>query len=71
MKKTTKPKKIEKIIHIHAKCNAFEIHENLPQEKALSKLLSIKDMFLWSKKKPGYEFDKLSVKTGVFNPTLF
>lgn len=60
---------MKKIIHIHAKCGVFEIFEQVPEGKAVSRLESIKKRFLkvshWS------NAGKLVVNTCLVNPTLF
>jgi len=56
---------MEKMIHIHAKCDQFEIFEIVPEKKCVQRLKTIRDMF-----KNRYS-DKLVVKTQIHNPTLF
>ncbi len=72
-----------KIIHIHAKCDQFEIFEQLPENKAVARLRLIKKMFNYTGdlitvgtknlgfKKIRNDSDKLIVKTKLVNPTLF
>ena len=67
---------MEKIIHIHAKCDAFEIFEQVSEKKSVSRLRTIKNMFnstdrfggLNSKRSFRVNEDKLVVKTCVVNP---
>lgn len=59
----------QKIIHIHAKCDAFEFYEQIPENKAVQRLNTIKRNFLWSAQRSD-KTDSLSVKTRVVNPEL-
>jgi hypothetical protein len=59
---------MEKIIHIHAKCRAFEIFEQVPEKKAVRRLNSIRNNFTHLKKRIQFSDDSLSVKTIVVNP---
>lgn len=61
---------MSKIIHIHAKCNAFEIFEQVVESKAVYRLNRIKSMFLFAKNRNKMIDDKLKVKTVVVNPEL-
>lgn len=64
----TKNKQMEKFIHIHAKCTAFEIFEQVAERKAVRRLTSIRENFMALKRR--HNSDKLSVKTIVVNPEL-
>ena len=58
-----------KYIHIHAKCNSFEIFEQVSESKAVRRLTTIRNNFLMLKRhREGG--DNLSVKTRVVNPEL-
>lgn len=57
---------MEKQIHIHAKCPAFEIFEIVPESKAVSRLSRIKKTFTENPRFGG----NLVVKTVVINPEL-
>lgn len=59
----------KRLIHIHAKCNAFEVFEVVPEKKAVSRLNRIKRNFIFAQ---GHFLtsDHLVVKTGVVNPEL-
>lgn len=65
------------IIRIQAKCDAFEIDEQIDESKVLKRLQSIKNIFLYKKTKRllGRKIyigsDKLSVTTTIINPKLF
>jgi len=61
---------MEKFIHIHAKCNAFEIYEQVPEVKAVNRLIRIRNSFKWANGRPNNINDKLVVKTLVVNPEL-
>jgi hypothetical protein len=61
---------MERFIHIHAKCEAFEVFEQIPEGKAVNRLIKIRRNFEWSKNRTGFREDKLSVKTIVVNPEL-
>jgi len=61
---------MEKFIHIHAKCEAFEIFEQVPEKKAELALKKIRNNFTWSKSRPNFFNDHLTVKTLVVNPEL-
>jgi len=39
-----------KYIHIHAKCNYFEIFEQVPEKKSVARLVRIRENYLWAKK---------------------
>jgi hypothetical protein len=58
-----------RIIHIHAKCSAFEFFEQLPENKAEGRLIDIRDGY----QKLNYhgKAENLIVKTALVNPTLF
>lgn len=63
------------LIHIKAVSPYFEVYEIIPENKAVMRLRKIRDNFLWYN--THYEFSsrfpnaKLTVKTCVYNPTLF
>lgn len=74
-----------KLIHIHAKCDAFEIFEVLPESKAVNRLIKIRENFTYIKergmtatqkrnrsrfRRPFLNTDNLIVKTRVVNPEL-
>lgn len=65
------------IIRIQAKCDAFEIDEQIEENKVLKRLESIRSFFLYKKvaqsnlKKYYIGSDKLTVTTSIINPTLF
>jgi len=59
---------MEKFIHIHAKCNAFEIFEQVPEKRAVQRLIKIRRNFEWSLNRREYREDHLTVKTIVVNP---
>ena len=59
-----------KFIHIHAKCEAFEIFEQVEEKKAVSRLIKIRNNFRWSRNRPSFGNDHLVVKTIVINPEL-
>lgn len=59
---------MKKIVHIHAKCNAFEIYEQIPEEKAVNRLIRIRRNFEWFKNRKGFIDDHLTVKTKLVNP---
>lgn len=59
---------MEKFIHIHAVCKAFEIHEQVKEEKAVQRLVKIRNNFLNLKQRPQNLDDKLTVKTILVNP---
>lgn len=61
---------MEKFIHIHAKCNAFEIFEQVPEKKAVQRLTRIRRNFEWCLNRPNGYLDHLTVKTIVVNPEL-
>lgn len=61
---------MEKFIHIHAKCNAFEIFEQVPEKKAELRLKKIRNNFIWSQSRSNFKDDHLVVKTIVVNPEL-
>jgi hypothetical protein len=62
-------------VHIHAECPYFSIFEIVPEKKAVSRLIQIKNQFLWYDTKSNMKLKpreaKLVVKTGIHNPTLF
>jgi hypothetical protein len=61
----------DKIIHIHAKCDAFEIWEQVPEKKAVQRLIKIRNNFKWwSNRGHPYDAGNLVVKTIVVNPEL-
>lgn len=61
--------KNEKIIHIHAKCKAFEFFEQIPEDKAVGRLIDIRDGF--DKLRASYGVKgKLVVNTKLVNPEL-
>ena len=58
-----------KYIHIHAKCNSFEIFEQVTEKKAVGRLRDIKTNFSALKQRWEHKFDdKLVVKTKLVNP---
>ena len=57
---------MEKIIHIHAKCEAFEIWEQVPEKRAVRRLINIRKNFTNLKNR--FRNDNLTVKTIVVNP---
>lgn len=59
---------MKSLIHIHAKCDQFEIFEVVPESKAVRRLVSIRNLFEESKVRL---IDKLNVKTIVINRPLF
>ena len=59
---------MEKIIHIHAKCEAFEIWEQVPEKRVVSRLINIRKNFVNLKKRTWFCNDKLTVNTIVVNP---
>lgn len=70
---------MEKLIHIHAKCNSFEIFEQVPERKAVQRLEVIKRMFLYGatfvrsgRRKIVFKNPNgtLRVKTCLVNPEL-
>lgn len=61
---------MERFIHIHAKCEAFEIFEQVPEKKAELALKKIRNNFIWSVARPRFKNDHLKVKTIVVNPEL-
>lgn len=73
-KNTSKQKQKSKVqetyIHIHAKCNFFEIHEQVMESKAIERLTSIREVYSTSKVN-WKEKGKLVVKTVVVNPKMF
>ena len=55
----------KQLIHIHAKCDKFEIFEIKPANKAVQRLIKIRDLFT------GLKYaGNLVVKTVVINPEL-
>lgn len=62
MSKKQKPE--QRIVHIHAKCDAFEVWEHIAENKAIRRLIQIRSY------KRLFE-DKLTVNTVVVNPTMF
>lgn len=61
-----------KNIHITAVCPFFEIHEIIPETKAIRRLSLIKKNYESMKNRAGNKHDgKLKVITGIHNPTLF
>jgi len=67
---------MKKIIRIQAKCNAFEIDDQIEESKTLARLKQIKSYFMHRKtakilNKLIYSgSDNLVVTTSVINPTL-
>lgn len=59
---------MEKIIHIHAKCEAFEIWEQVPEKRVVSRLINIRKNFVNLKNRTWFCNDKLTVNTIVVNP---
>lgn len=61
---------MEKFIHIHAVCKAFEIHEQVKESKAVSRLIKIRNNFTWSQNRGESTIpnDNLVVKTKLVNP---
>lgn len=59
---------MEKIIHIHAKCEAFEIFEQVPEKKAVRRLINIRANFKQLKNRTQFFDDILVVKTLLVNP---
>lgn len=66
---------MERLIHIHAKCDSFEIFEQLPEEKSFKRLEAIKKMFLYGgefvqfgRKKTFFPKGNLVVNTILVNP---
>lgn len=60
---------MEKYIHIHAKCQAFEIFELVSESNATKRLIQIRETFKSSREKFLSKFDdELSVKTKLVNP---
>ena len=59
---------MEKFIHIHAKCNAFEVFEQIPEKKAVQRLTQLRRNFEWSLNRQQFREDHLTVKTLVVNP---
>ena len=57
-----------KYIHIHAKCNAFEIFQQVPEKIAVNTLTKIRKNFLSLKRR--HIGDKLLVKILKVNPEL-
>ncbi len=39
--------KTKKLIHIHAKCDAFEIFEVVPENEAVNRLIGIRNNFIY------------------------
>lgn len=62
---------MKKYIHIHAKCQAFEIFELVEESKVIKRLKTIRDAFEFSRKKFMEKFDdNLWVSTIKVNPEL-
>ena len=62
---------MKKYIHIHAKCQAFEIFELVSESKATDRLIKIRETFKSSREKFISQFDdKLFVSTVKVNPEL-
>jgi len=57
---------MDKFIHIHAKCNAFEIHEQVKEKFAVRRLVNIRENFRILKRRN--VSDKLTVSTKLVNP---
>lgn len=51
--------KEKKYIHIHAKCNYFEIFEIVPESRSVERLIKIRNNYLWSKQHHGYFMPKI------------
>lgn len=62
--------KNKKLIHIHAKCDAFEIYEVVEEKRAVPRLQKIRNMAIWSENHRKASIGTLIVKTGVVNPEL-
>ena len=56
---------MKNMIHIHAKCDAFEFFELIPEKKAVARLNRIRVLF-----EDSYRGGKLVVNTIVVNPEL-
>lgn len=62
----------DKIVHIHAKCDAFEFHEHVSEKHACKRLRNILKNFQWYQRKYGKtKSGKLKVNTVVVNQQLF
>lgn len=61
---------MKRLIHIHAKCESFEIFEQVPEKIAVKRLTNIRNSFSSLKSRVGRGDDKLLVKTCVVNPEL-
>lgn len=57
---------MEKVIHIHAKCPAFEIFEQVPEKRAVKRLETIKAMY--ESRSSRLVGSRLVVKTILANP---
>lgn len=87
IKTKMKKKLCLKYVHIHAKCEYFEIFEQVEESKSVERLLEIKQWFLEQSRKDEMiqetsnaftgvsllynHAEKLSVKTRLVNPELF
>jgi len=63
--------KTKKMIHIHAESKVFSCDETVEESKAVSRLIQIRNSFNDYYKNKSQKDDKLKVKTGILNPTLF
>lgn len=68
---------MERIIHIHAKSDRFEIFEQVPEDKSVQRLIQIKNLFngygkfaKMFRKNTRVNGDKLTVTTRLVNPEL-
>lgn len=61
---------MKKLIHIHAKCDAFEIWEIKTEKQSQKRLIAINGMFLFANRHYKEGAGNLIVKTGVVNPKL-
>ncbi len=59
-----------KYIHIHAKCSAFEIFEQVCESKAVTRLINIRNNFKKLQNHYPQGAGWLTVKTRVVNPEL-
>jgi hypothetical protein len=64
---------MEKFIHIKADSEIYSVNEICPEQKAVSRLVKIRNSFIAMQKKYGYQYPdaKLTVQTCVHNPTFF
>lgn len=62
---------MKKFIHIHAKCTAFEIFEQVEESKAVPRLIKIRNNFKHLLERRGSAFaGNLVVKTCLVNPEV-